>query len=89
MTGSEEISTVCKALSDPTRAAIVAVLVRAGSMDVTTLQRRIRRTQPTTSHHLGILRSHGLVTAQQAGRRRIYSLVPKPLRAVGGLLLSA
>ena len=89
MTQSEKISTVCKALSDPTRVAIVMALAKVVEMHVTTLQRRIKRCQPTTSHHLGILRAHGIVQARQDGKRRIYSLVPKPLRVVGELLLSA
>lgn len=38
--------------------------------------------QPALSQHLKVLREAGLVTVRRDGRRRIYSLDPRPLRAI-------
>lgn len=38
--------------------------------------------QPALSQHLKVLREAGLVSVRRDGRRRIYSLDPRPLRAI-------
>ena len=43
---------------------------------VTQLCRRLRAPQPTVSHHLGLLRVHGLVRARRAGKLVYYSVEP-------------
>ena len=69
-----------QALCNPTRVALIAHL-RAGARTVTELTARLRATQPTVSHHLGILRWHKMVEARRDGRCVIYRLRPDGLKA--------
>ena len=66
------------ALSDPTRVRIVELLAEhertAGE-----IASHFPTSRPGISRHLRILREQGMVQARGEGRRRIYSLEPKPL----------
>jgi DNA-binding transcriptional ArsR family regulator len=70
-----EISDRLKALADPTRLTILTQLAYAPS-GVTELARTLHIAQPTASVHLRQLREAGLVTAQRAGTRMVYSVRP-------------
>lgn len=71
-----------RVLSDPTRLTILAHLSRAPT-GVSDLARSLHIAQPTASVHLRQLREAGLVTAERAGSRNVYSARPA---AVEGLL---
>ena len=62
-----------RTLSDPTRLRLLDVL-QAGEFSVTSLCGRLGLAQPTVSHHLGRLRSAGLVANRRDGKRVFYSL---------------
>lgn len=64
---------VCRMLADQTRASIVAMLSK-GSESVGTLCRELKLPQPTTSHHLALLRMSGLVQRMRKGRQMFYTL---------------
>jgi DNA-binding transcriptional ArsR family regulator len=70
---------VFRALADPTRRALLAMLGEA-AQPVSALTRRFEISQPAVSQHLKVLREAGLVTERKAGRNRIYALDPGPLR---------
>lgn len=68
---SEELSRRLRALSDPTRLAIVDSL-RGRPLTVTELARRFGLAQPTVSNHVRILRDAGIVAeAREGGRRNL------------------
>ena len=74
-----------KALSDPTRVAIVSRLAAGEQCCVCDLTDAFDLSQPTVSHHLRILREAGLVEAERRGTFSYYWLVPEAidrLRAV-------
>jgi ArsR family transcriptional regulator, arsenate/arsenite/antimonite-responsive transcriptional repressor len=76
-----------KALSDPTRVAIVNRLSGAPEACVCDLTSAFDLSQPTISHHLRVLREAGLVTASKRGTWSYYRLVPEaiePLRLALG-----
>ena len=76
----QQISRVFRALSDPTRRAVVAQLaVKPASM--TELARPFKMALPSFSQHLSVLEECGVVRSQKAGRVRQYQLVPQPLAA--------
>ena len=84
---AERLAATFKALSDPTRVAIVNRLSTAESVCVCDLTRAFELSQPTISHHLRILRDAGLVEAERRGTWAYYRLVPEAiesLRAVFG-----
>src|SRR4051812_49117731 len=61
------------ALSDATRLRLVLALAE-GPRNVTSLCEEIGHPQPTISHHLGLLRHHGIVETRREGKRVIYML---------------
>jgi DNA-binding transcriptional ArsR family regulator len=70
------LSQLFRVLSDQTRLRLLATLHEDGEQHVTQLCRKLRAPQPTVSHHLGLLRVHGLVRARREGKLVYYSLDP-------------
>ena len=66
------------ALADPTRRRIVELLAEQ-ELSAGELAANFSAARPGVSRHLRILREHGLVRARVDGRRRLYSLDPRPL----------
>jgi DNA-binding transcriptional ArsR family regulator len=81
---TEALARRLKAISDPTRLAILDAL-RSGPRTVTELATAFSLAQPTVSNHVKILREAGLVADQREGTRR--NLVVRP-EAVEELLAS-
>lgn len=65
--------TFAKALSDSTRQKIMGLLC-CQWLNVSDIVERLDVTQPTVSHHLGILRSAGLVDVRRDGKQVFYTL---------------
>jgi ArsR family transcriptional regulator, lead/cadmium/zinc/bismuth-responsive transcriptional repressor len=73
-----------KALSDPTRLTLAEALGEGGELCVCDLSWIVQRSQNLVSHHLGTLRSRGLVRSRRDGKMVMYSLTE-----AGTSLLSA
>jgi DNA-binding transcriptional ArsR family regulator len=73
-----------KALSDPTRFTLAEALGEGGELCVCDLSWIVGRSQNLVSHHLGVLRSRGLVRSRKDGKMAMYSLTE-----AGTWLLSA
>jgi len=63
----EELAARFKALSDPTRVAIINSLSATDEVCVCNLTATFDLSQPTISHHLKILREAGLVESSRRG----------------------
>jgi len=61
-----------KALADPTRLAIVDLVARSGSFNVSEIQAILDVGQSTVSRHLNILARAGLLSARREGREIFY-----------------
>ena len=77
------------AIGDPTRRRILQVLkegknaeIRPGFLCGGDIEERIRLSQPTISHHMGILTKAGLVEATKQGQWRWYRRDEKAIRQV-------
>ena len=77
------------AIADPTRRRILEVLkegkgseLRPGYLCGGEIEERIRLSQPTISHHMGILTKAGLVEATKQGQWRWYRRNEKAIRQV-------
>ncbi|MEJ7820202.1 MAG: metalloregulator ArsR/SmtB family transcription factor [Rubrobacteraceae bacterium] len=79
-----EASERAKAFSDPTRLTLAAALREGGELCVCDLAWISERSQGLVSHHLRVLRSHGLVRSRRDGKLVMYALAEE-----GVLLLSA
>lgn len=87
---SEQFLEILQALGHVNRLRLVACL-RAGEMDVQSLQKKLSLGQSTVSQHLAILRNKKLVTERRAGRHVYYKLTQPNLTdwLLNGATLSA
>src|ERR671911_2711552 len=63
-----------RALSDPTRLTLATALREGGELCVCDLSWIVGRKQALGSHHLGAVRSRGLVRSRKDGKMVMYSL---------------
>jgi DNA-binding transcriptional ArsR family regulator len=75
-----------RALSDPTRLTLAAALREGGELCVCDLSWIAGRAQNLVSHHLRMLRSHGLVRSRRDGKLVMYSLTPVGRSLLGVVL---
>lgn len=66
-------------IAEPTRRRILEAL-RPGQLAVGDLVEALGVSQPTVSKHLKVLREAGLVSMRADGQRRLYAVLPDPLR---------
>jgi ArsR family transcriptional regulator len=85
----EQLAAQFRALADPTRVALVSRIARSGEVCVCELVDGSGLSQPTISHHLGILRNAGLVTSRRQGTWAYYQVSPNAIRALAGALATA
>src|SRR5260221_2840607 len=71
-----------RALSDPTRLRIVALLEK-DELSVNELQEITKMGQSRISTHLGLLQDSGLVQSRREGKRTFYKLSPQANGGVG------
>ncbi len=79
------LADVFRLLSDRTRLNLLLILSR-GERNVTSLCEELRLPQPTVSHHLGLLRTGGLLVSRRAGKQIYYQLGGKCEPADGCLM---
>lgn len=70
---------IFKALSDPTRRAVLEQLMRHGEQNVRSLTQHAGISQPAVSKHLSLLKQAGLVLERPQGRAVHYRANPKGL----------
>ena len=68
-----QITLICKALSDPNRLRIIQLLT-CGEQCGCELLEQMQITQPTLSHHMKALEDCGLVCSRKKGKWSHYSL---------------
>ena len=71
---AKELAKLFGALSHPDRIRIIEELKHEEELDVQGLQEILSISHSRVSQHLGILRSHRLVSERREGRRHIYHL---------------
>jgi DNA-binding transcriptional ArsR family regulator len=80
-----ELDLVLRALAHPTRRHVLVVLLaRGGGMGAGDIAKRFSCAWPTTSRHLRVLESAGLVRVERQGREWRYVLEAGRLRRVVG-----
>ncbi len=81
-----DVASVLRALGDPTRLAIAAMLAREdGALCVCHLEARLPLSQPTISHHLRVLREAALVASEKRGTWVYYTLDRLRVAKIEGL----
>lgn len=69
------------ALADPTRRAVLDLLLR-GRLSAGRIAQAFPISRPAISKHLRLLRRARLVRARRVGRQRFFQLNPEPLKSV-------
>lgn len=82
----EELAAFAKAIAHPTRVRILRMLARTEARMCRSLVDELPLAQSTVSEHLRILRSAGLVQANEQGPRVGYCIVPAALKRLKALL---
>ena len=67
------LAAVLRLLADETRLSILRILAH-GERNVGSLGEELKLSQPTVSHHLGLLRSQSIVSTRRSGKMVFYSL---------------
>lgn len=78
-----DLSTTFAALGDPTRLAIVDRLLSEGPQSAGDLQDLAAISAPAISRHLKVLREAGVIRREVRAQRRIYSVAPEAIQAIG------
>jgi ArsR family transcriptional regulator, nickel/cobalt-responsive transcriptional repressor len=73
---AKQCADLLQAIAEPNRIRIIECL-RAGSKNVTELAKLLNVEIVNVSHHLGVLRTAGLVHDEKQGRFVVYSLHPR------------
>ena len=69
-----EASEMLKAIAHPLRIAIMGLLENGKHLTVTEIHELLSIEQSTTSHHLGILKSKGVLSSKRNGKNTFYYL---------------
>ncbi|HSJ56302.1 MAG TPA: metalloregulator ArsR/SmtB family transcription factor [Anaerolineae bacterium] len=77
----------CRALADDTRQKIL-VMLQEGEKCVGDIAEAFNTSQPTISHHLGILKQYKLVTSRKEGKLVYYDLNRDNLVTCCGMLMA-
>ena len=82
----DELAAFAKAIAHPTRVRILRMLARNEARMCSHIVDELPLAQSTVSEHLRILRSAGLVQANENGPRVGYCIVPSALKRLKALL---
>jgi len=70
----ENAANMLKAMAHPIRIAILKYLEGGKKLTVSEIHELLNVEQPTTSHHLGILRDKGVLCSKREGKNAYYYL---------------
>ena len=79
LTSSRDLKAHFVGLANPTRLAIIALLV-SGEKTASEIARKLKLSQPLMSWHLRVMRRAGLVDTRRSGREVLCSLDRKSIR---------
>jgi ArsR family transcriptional regulator len=82
----DELAAFAKAIAHPTRVRILRMLAKKEARMCSHIVDELPLAQSTVSEHLRILRSAGLVKANENGPRVSYCIVPSALKRLKALL---
>ena len=78
---AKDLVQLFKLLADETRLRVLYFLMQQDELNVRTLCKLLRQSQPAVSHHLALLRVAGIIECRRDGKHNFYHLVPKRCQA--------
>lgn len=82
MSRAPTTSDVFNAIAEPRRREIIHLLASGQPRSVGELVGAMKLAQPAVSKHLSVLKAVGIVSVQQQGKKRLYTLNPAELKPV-------
>jgi len=73
---AKQLVQVFKLLADETRLKIISYLLQAGELNVRSLCRLLKQSQPAVSHHLALMKACGLIDSRRDGKNNFYRVMP-------------
>ena len=70
----DRMADTLKVIAHPVRIAILGLLEEGSRLTVTEIYQKLDIDQAPASHHLGLLKSRGLLKSQREGKSNYYSL---------------
>ncbi len=83
---AEELARLLKAVADPARLRLLAIIRARGESCVCDLADVVGLSQPTISHHLKVLVDAGILEREKRGTWAWYAIVPERLRELAAVL---
>ena len=83
---AEELAPVLAALGDPVRLRLLSIVATEGEVCSCNLESPLARSQPTISHHTGVLVEAGLIQGERRGKWTWWRVVPERLEVLRSLL---
>src|SRR3954470_19409059 len=74
------------AIAEPSRRRIIQLLAQRGQLSASEIAGHFASSAPAISQHLQVLKDANAVFVTRQAQKRIYSLNPEPLQALGGWL---
>jgi ArsR family transcriptional regulator len=68
-----------RAIAHPMRIAIIEMLTKSPVLSVTEIYTKLDIEQAAASHHLNIMKNHGVLKSKREGKKIFYSLVSNTL----------
>ena len=83
---AERLADALRVLADPARLRLVSLIAAEGEVCQCDLTRPLGLSQPTISHHLGVLTDAGVLEREKRGRWAFYRVRREPLTSLAGAL---
>lgn len=80
---SEEIEKIFQALGNKTRLDIIKLILAEKEISCQKILEKFPLSQPTMSHHFGLLLNSGVLIARKDGVRHYYTTNVKKLKSLG------
>ena len=80
---AEELEKIFQALGNKTRLDIVRAVLTQEEISCQELLKQFPLSQPTMSHHFGLLLDSGVINVRKNGVRHFYRVDTKKLRSLG------
>lgn len=85
----EQRAGAIKAIAHPLRISILQYLIENNKMNVTDIHKILKIEQAITSHHLGILKTKGIVSSQRDGKNTFYSIKNEQIKKMIEVIFSS
>jgi ArsR family transcriptional regulator len=79
---AERLADALRVMADPARLRLVSLIAAEREVCQCDLTRPLGLSQPTISHHLGVLTEAGVLQREKRGRWAFYRVRSEPLRAL-------